>query len=80
MPFVSPQQRRACFAQQALARRAGLRPKWNCHAFAHDLKTSKRSGKTTKSKRTTRKPKIKTGPRGGKYIVVGRNKQKIYVK
>lgn len=66
MPFVNAGQRKACFAQAARDREAGLKPRWDCHKFANETTVG------------GRKRKIHKGPRGGKYIIV--NGQKRYIK
>lgn len=58
MPFKNPQQRKACYAQAAQARREGREPTWDCHKFANEIFIA------------GRKRKIYKGARGGKYVII----------
>lgn len=66
MPFVNPEQRKACYAQANAAKKAGEKPKWDCKEYGSKILHS------------GRKRKIYKGPRGGKYVLV--NGQKKYIK
>ena len=70
MPFVSEAQRRACYAQQSNALKAGKKPAWDCSKYAKEEKKKKSSNK--------KKSKVFVGPRGGKYII--KNNKKVYIK
>lgn len=65
MPFKNANQRKACYAQAAQAKREGRQPTWDCHKFANEIMIA------------GRKRKIHVGERGGKYVII--NGQKRYL-
>lgn len=68
MPFKSDEQRRACWAQYARDKKAGRKPSWDCREFERVTTYITINGK---------KKVVRTGPRGGRYVMVNGTKRYI---
>lgn len=81
MPFLSKSQNRACWAQYNRDIKAGRKPKWDCKEFAKytDYSSLPEKVRATFSSgliKTKYGPrKVRIGPRGGVYVVVGGEKK-----
>jgi hypothetical protein len=86
MPFQSKAQMRLCFSKMLKARASGKKSTWDCDKWLKETKNvnslpnKKYSGKKSSQKghKTLKVSSVKTGARGGKYIIVGGNK--MYLK
>jgi hypothetical protein len=88
MPFVSHEQRKACYAQQRRMNEQGLESKWDCKKFEKEEprtpRSSPRTSRRTKKPRVTPKKlekkngeQVFVGIRGGKFVI--RKNKKVYL-
>jgi hypothetical protein len=86
MQFKNQSQVRACFAQYQRDIKEGRIPSWDCYKWLDETRGNikdKKSKSKVKSyirlspKKSLRKRKVHTGPRGGKYVLI--KGHKVYI-